>query len=134
MPRRRLLAAATSTTLFGAAALAQSSERRVVVTFDSQGRARFDDTLSEFEVVAYAVTLRSGQSLELDLASSNTFNCFDIHAPGVTKPVYVGADGGNRHVHVARVPGEHLVKVYLLRLAARDGQSANYTLALGLKD
>ena len=130
MTRRLLLIAAVATTALPAA-FAQDMERRVPVTFDagSSGRS-FNDTISDFEAVTYVVTLRQGQSLHVQLATSNISNCFDIHAPGKARPIYFGGDSGNTHQLLAEVSGEYLVRVYLLRLAARDGQSAQYTLEL----
>lgn len=110
--------------------LAQDAERRVQVAVDPPQKHSFTDTITEYESVLYAVQMRVGDTLRVELASSNAANCFDIHAPGTAKPVYVGADSGNTHDYVARTEGEHVVRVYLLRFAARDGQSAQFTLEL----
>lgn len=121
--------------LVASAAFSQNAERRVPVTFANGKATRsFDDSISEFEVVTYAVTLHKGQSLRVMLASTNASNCFDIHAPGTLKPIYVGGDSGSTHQLQAQTSGEYLVKVFLLRLAARDGQTAQYTLELQASD
>jgi hypothetical protein len=131
-PRRQLLiavalaVAAATPTVFS-----QDSEYRVRVTFDEGSTERsFDDTIGGFEEVSYVVPLRQGQSLFVSLASNNISNCFDIYAPNVTKPVYVGGDSGSTHRLLARTSGDYRVKVFLLRLAAREDQSAHYTLEL----
>lgn len=126
--RRRVVAALLAAS--AAPLMAQNAERRVRVRTDPQHRHSFTDAITEYEAVLYAVQMREGQSLRVALASNNAANCFDIHAPGVAKPVYVGADSGNTHLYVARTGGEHVVRVYLLRFAARDGQSAQFTLEL----
>jgi hypothetical protein len=131
--QRRQLLRAIAATMVASAAFSQNAERRVPVTFADGNTARsFDDSISDFEVVTYVVTLRKGQSLRVMLATTNASNCFDIHAPGVAKPVYVGGDSGSTHQLQAQIPGEYLVKVFLLRLAARDGQTAQYTLELSV--
>lgn len=107
-------------------------ERRVTVTFDETASRSFEDEIVEYEAVFYTVSLRKGQTLHVVLATNNPSSCFDIYAPNVTKPVFVGADSGSTHDFVAQTAGEHVVKVFLLRLAARDGQSARYTLELKL--
>lgn len=112
------------------AAHAGDPERRVVVSMQGSAARNFEDSIIDFEVVAYVVPLRQGQSLRVMLATNNASNCFDIYAPGVAKPIYVGDDSGNNHQLVAQVSGDYVIKVYLLRLAARDGQTANYTLDL----
>ena len=112
-------------------ALSQQAERRVQVKPDATGAMQgFEDSISEFEAVAYVIPLRAGQSLHVQLASTNAANCFDIHAPDEPKPVFVGGESGNFHQLRAVKAGNHVVRVYLLRFAARDGQSARYTLEL----
>ena len=128
--RRRLLLAAVTGTA-AAAIWPQDAERRVRVTFeDGKPTRSFDDRISDYEAVSYVVPLRQGQSLHALLATNNASSCFDIHAPNKPKPVYVGGDSGNDYTLLAQVPGDHIVRVFLLRLAARDGQSADYTLEL----
>jgi hypothetical protein len=126
-----LIAAAAVAVASGA--VAGDPERRVRVELASGSTMRnFEDSISDFEVVSYVVPLRQGQSLRIMLATNNASNCFDIYAPGTPKPIYVGDDSGNSHQLLAQTAGDYLVKVYLLRLAARDGQTANYTLELNV--
>ena len=93
----------------------------------------FKDSISEYDAVSYVVSLQQGQDLQVTLASSNAANCFDIHAPGEAKPFFVGADSGNSHRLHVRSSGPYTVRVFLLRFAARDGQSADYALEFALK-
>jgi hypothetical protein len=113
------------------AAFPQEAERRVAVQLvEGDAPYRFEDSISDFEAVSYVVPLRQGQSLHVMLASSNASNCFDVYAPNAAKPLYVGSDSGNVHELQAKISGDYVVKVFLLRFAARDGQSARYTLEL----
>jgi hypothetical protein len=113
--------------------LSQEAERRVRVAL-AEGNAalNFEDENRDFEAVSYVVPLRQRQWLHVLLATDNASNCFDIHAPGEPRPVYVGADSGNTCQLLAPTTGDYTVRVFLLRLAARDGQSARYTLELKL--
>jgi hypothetical protein len=114
-----------------APALPQDAEVRVPVTFTAGAMQRsFEGAISDFEVMTYVVALRQGESLRIQLASNNASNCFDIHGPESAKPIYLGAESGSTHVHKVQKSGEYLVKVFLLRLAARDGQTAQYALEL----
>jgi hypothetical protein len=130
--RRQLLIAAAAA-VAAPAILAGDPERRVRVALASGSNAQsFEDTIIDFEVVSYVVPLQQGQSLRVLLATNNASNCFDVYAPGISKPIYVGDESGNSHQLLAQASGDYVVKVYLLRLAARDGQTANYTLELKL--
>ncbi len=105
------------------------------VVFDDARAARsFTHVVDGFNEVSYVVALREGQSLQVSLASNNISNCFDIYAPGATKPFYSSGDSGNTHQLLATTAGDYVVRVFLLRLAARDNQSAQYTLELNLAD
>jgi hypothetical protein len=90
----------------------------------------FADSIGGFEAVAYLVSVQEGQTLDVSLATNNLSNCFDIFAPGSEKPFFLGDDSGTSHHFRAVQGGEYVVKVYLLRLAARDNQTAHFTLAL----
>jgi hypothetical protein len=130
--RRQLLVASVAGTV-ATASFPQSADRRISVVLErGKAAASFEASISDFEADAYVIPLRRGQSLEVLLATNNASNCFDIHAPGETKPVYVGAESGNTHRLPVQTSGDHVVRVFLLRLAARDGQSARYTLELKL--
>jgi len=108
---------------------AQDVERRVPLALQAgQAAARLEDSIEAFEAVAYVVPLQAGQTLQVALASSNLAQVFDIHAPDLPKPVFSGGDAGNSARLRAKVAGDYVIRAYLLRFAARDGQSARYTL------
>jgi len=127
--RRRFLAAVLAGAILPAVA-AESDETVRVALQPGDGARAFNGFITEYEAVAYLVPLRQGESLQVVLATNNAANCFDIHAPGIDKPVYVGSESGNQHQLVAARSGDYIVRVFLLRFAARDGQSADYTLEL----
>lgn len=119
--------------LAAAPVFAQESGAPVRVTFDDGHVARrFEDAIDGFNEVSYVIGLREGQSLQVSLASNNISNCFDIYAPGATKPFYLGGESGSSHQLRATTAGDYVVRVFLLRLAARDNQYAQYTLELTL--
>ena len=113
---------------------AEAAERNVPVSLQPDGKMlTFRDSISEYDAISYAVPLQKGQALQVTLASSNAASCFDIHAPGEAKPFFVGADSGNSHrLHVPS-SGTYVIRVFLLRFAARDGHSAEYALELTLE-
>lgn len=128
--RRRLFATVMAVAVLYRAHAQDAGRQLRLAADDLRAMRSFEDTISDFESVSYVVALRRGQSLNVVLASTNAASCFDIHAPGLEKPVYIGGESGNRHQLVAQADGEYAVRVFLLRFAARDGQSARYTLEL----
>lgn len=117
--------------LLACAASAQDARRDVLVTLPAAPATQtFNDALGGFETVDYRVTLHVGERLHVHLATSNLSNCFDIYAPGAEKPLFQGGNSGAEHLLAATTAGEYRIRVYLLRFAARDYQSAEYTLTL----
>lgn len=92
------------------------------------------DSIGGFERVHYVVAARAGQTLTVALATSNLSNTFNIIAPGADKPLYVGGDSGNQHSMRVPADGDYVIDVHLLRFAARDYQSAEYTFSVALQD
>jgi hypothetical protein len=126
--RRRILATAVAATL-AATAFSQDVARQARLALEAgQASTHIEDSIEAFESVSYVVPLQAGQTLQVALASSNLAQVFDIHAPDAAKPVFVGGESGNAARLTAKITGEFVIRVYLLRFAARDGQSARYTM------
>jgi hypothetical protein len=121
--------------LMAAPLLAQNAVRSERVTFDDGSSARsLMDAIAGFERVHYLVSARAGQVLTVDLATSNLSNTFDISVPAAPKPFFVGGDSGNSHSFRVPATGDYTIDVHLLRFAARDYQSAQYTLSVTLTE
>lgn len=115
--------------------LAQDAVRSERVIFEEGHAARsLVDSIAGFERVHYVVSARAGQLLTVSLASSNLSNTFDISAAAAPKPFFVGGDAGNTHSFRIQASGDYIIDVHLLRFAARDYQSAQYTLSVALAE
>jgi hypothetical protein len=118
-----------------APSLAQDAVRSERVTFEEGSMVRsLMDAIAGFERVRYLVSARAGQVLKVELATSNLSNTFDISAPSALKPFFVGGDSGNSHSFRVPATGDYTIDVHLLRFAARDYQSAQYTLSVTLAE
>jgi hypothetical protein len=91
-----------------------------------------EQSIEGFEYIDYQFTLAKDQTLKLSLVTDNPSNTFDVYAPAAEKPLFQGEHSGNELVLKATESGVYTVRVYLLRLAARDYQFASYSLALNL--
>jgi hypothetical protein len=113
--------------------LAQNAQRseRIELTTAAPVLVR-SDRIEGFESVNYLVTLSAGQALKISLATNNISGSFRVYAAQRKQPLIDGDIVGNPHVFTTATAGEYIIQVYLLRLAARDYQSAEYTLELGL--
>jgi hypothetical protein len=91
-----------------------------------EGEIRGDDT------VDYLVAGEAGQALSVDLAASNASLYFNILPERSEEALFIGSTSGN--VADIRLPatGTYVVRVYLMRNAARRNEAAVFSLGIGL--
>ncbi len=123
--------AAFALAVFGVAAAAQDirSER---VTFQpgAQG-AIVTGVIAGRETVDYLLNAREGQAANISMATSNTSTYFNILAPGQTEiAFFVGSTSGNQFEGRLPASGDYRIRVYLMRNAARRGETAEYRLEM----
>ena len=88
-------------------------------------------TLKGYQLADYLIPLEAGQSVVMQLKTSNPSSYFNVDAPGATDgAMFIGSTSGNRFETVAPVTGDYLVRVYLMRSAARRNELARYTLSV----
>ena len=75
---------------------------------------------------------RAGQTLKVEMKGSHPQNYFNLTPPGSGWPMFVGSSSGDRVERVLPVDGLYVVRVYLMRAAARRDAVSQYTLTLGL--
>lgn len=88
-------------------------------------------TITGYQSVTYLVDLRAGQMLDVDMRTSNRSNYFNIMAPRANTALFVGSNSaGNGYRGRTTVSGTYRIDVYIMRNAARRGESARYTLTV----
>ena len=84
--------------------------------------------------VDYLVRAAAGQTLTVTIKASNPQNYFNVLPPGTSlanPAMFVGSGGGGFKA-VLPVDGDYAVRVYLMRPAARRGESSQYTLTIAV--
>lgn len=89
-----------------------------------EGRIKGDQS------VRYSVGVSAGQTMDVQLDTDNASNYFNITAPGASEALYNSSISGNGTSFVVPSSGNYIIDVYLMRNAARRGESANYDLTL----
>lgn len=89
-------------------------------------------TITGRDFVDYQVIGTRSQTLYVDLLTSNSANYFNILRSGSSQVLFVGSTAGT--VAGVRLPesGTYLIRVYLMRSAARRGETAEYSLGVSL--
>jgi len=80
---------------------------------------------------SFLVNLRAGQTLTVTLESSKGAANFNVTAPGAEQAMFIGSISGNTMTEVIPSSGDYKVDLFLMRSAARRGETANFTLTIG---
>jgi hypothetical protein len=82
-------------------------------------------------MVDYVVRAAAGQTLSVKLQRTNAQNYFNVMPPGSTGSAMFVGDSGENYTGVLPADGDYIVRVYLMRPAARRGEISDYTLTVG---
>lgn len=103
----------------------------VPLTVDAGEAKRVSGTLKGYRLADYRLPLEAGQTVRLELRSGKPAAYFNLQAPGADAgAMFIGSIAGERFDTVAPVSGDYLVRVYLMRSAARRNELARYTLSV----
>jgi len=93
-----------------------------------KGRLKGDAT------VDYVIGARAGQTLAVTLKRSSGQNYFNVNPPGMEVSMFVGSSDSTGTAFKSLLPadGDYVVRLYLMRAAARRGESSDYTLTVGV--
>ena len=91
-----------------------------------KGQIKGDTTID------YVVRAAAGQTLSVKLQKSNGQNYFNVLPPGSTGSAMFVGDSGENYSGTLPTDGDYAVRVYLMRPAARRGESSSYTLTVGV--
>lgn len=117
-----------------AAALGADSELRKerVALAKGASSATVQGQVKGHETVDYLVDARAGRTISVRLEPSNGSNYFNVLPPGsADAAMHVGQDG---EAYTGMLPddGDHAIRVYLMRNAARRGETSDFKLTIGV--
>lgn len=92
------------------------------------------DSLQGYETVDYVLSAREGQTMRVSLQTSNRFAFFNVLPPGGGEALFNASIDGNAFDAVLEESGDHVVRVYLMRNAARRGEVARFRLDISIVD
>jgi hypothetical protein len=115
------------------AAFAQARTETVRFPRGTSGTT-IENTITGNESVRYSIGVSAGQTMDVELDTDNSSNYFNITAPGASEALFNGSVSGNSTSFVIPSSGNYIVDVYLMRNAARRGETANYDLTLYIEN
>ncbi len=88
------------------------------------------DTISGYDGIDYIVRVTAGQRLAATLRTSNPSSYLNIKSRGSSEALFNGSVDGNIGDVIVPSSGDYIVEVYLMRNAARRGESADFSLTV----
>jgi hypothetical protein len=91
-------------------------------------------SLSGSQTIDYVLGARAGQTLAVTLSASNPQAYFNVLPPGSDEAVFIGSTSGSHYEGRLQTDGDHRIRVYLMRSAARRGERADFRLRISITD
>lgn len=119
--------------LLALAAPAAAQIRTVPVTFAKGATsATVKGSIKGDATIDYTVSARAGQTLAVSFKPSNAAAYFNVLPPGSAEAIFIGSTSGNSFTGTLPASGNTAIRVYLMRSAARRGESADFTLTIAV--
>ena len=132
LPLAAAMLTATAATLpFATIAEAQTAKPERVQFAKGTSAKTIKGTLKGDQSRLFVVNLRAGQTLTVKLVASNASNYFNVTAPGAEQAMFIGSSSGNTMKEVIPSSGDYTIDLYLMRNAARRGDTSNFTITIG---
>lgn len=94
--------------------------------------SRVSGSITGYETMNYLLNVRSGQSINVSMATANNATYFNIVPPGEDTASYNGSINGNMYEGVAKKSGDYRIEVYMMRSAARRDEKADFSLEVAV--
>jgi hypothetical protein len=107
--------------------LAETVTRQVSFPAGSTG-ATITGAITGDDAVRYLLGARAGQSMMVEMTTTNASAYFNITAPGATEALHIGSVAGNSFDGTLPAGGNYAVEVYLMRNAARRTETAEFAI------
>jgi hypothetical protein len=93
--------------------------------------AVIEGSITGYESVDYVLGAGKGQYMNINMATDNSANYFNILAPGENETaMFIGSTSGTQYEGILPASGDYKVRVYMMRNAARREETANYRLEM----
>ncbi len=109
--------------------------RKVPVHFKKgASQATIHGRIKGRETIDYVLRARAGQTMTVNLKTSNPMAYFNVLPPGSDEAIFIGQVGGAHFEGKLPESGDYRIRVYLIPAAARRNESAKYTLTVKVTD
>lgn len=107
--------------------------RQAVQFAKGASSAQLRGTIKGDRGIDYTLNARAGQTVSVKLKTSNASSYININPPGSEDAaMFIGSSSGSEAKLLLPVEGTYVIRVYLMRNAARRNESAAYTLGVAV--
>ncbi len=125
------LTVTAATVPFATIAEAQTAKPERVQFAKGKSAKTIKGTLKGDQSRLFVVNLRAGQTMTVKLNASNGSTYFNVTAPGAQQAMFIGSTSGNTMQEVIPSSGDYTIDLYMMRNAARRGETTNFTITIG---
>jgi hypothetical protein len=91
-------------------------------------------SITGYQDIDYIVNAAAGQTMTVKMKSNINSNYFLVYGPGNTETALYNSDAGEQTwTTTLTQSGDHTIRVYLMRSAARNNVKANFTVTVTVK-
>lgn len=126
-----MMAVAAAALPFATIAEAQTAKPERVQFAKGKSSKVIKGTIKGEQSRLFVVNLRAGQTLTVTLVPSNASTYFNVTAPGAEQAMFIGSSSGTTMKEVVPSSGDYTIDLYLMRNAARRGDTSNFTITIG---
>lgn len=92
-------------------------------------------SITGYQDIDYIVNAAAGQTMTVTLKTNKTSNYFLVYGPNDSETAIYNSDAGEQTwTSTLQQSGDHVVRVYLYRNAARNNVKANFTVTVTVKN
>lgn len=88
------------------------------------------NSIMGYEAVEYRIKVSAGQRMAVSMQTNNGSNYFNVTAPGAQQALHIGSIDGDSASFTVPSSGDYRIQVYLMRNAARRGETADFALSV----
>lgn len=108
---------------------ASAAKTTLVVKFKpGESSATVSGSIQGYDMTTYLLAAKKGQALSIRFEPDNTSCAFNLIAPGASDAIFNGSISGTEFAGPLPADGTYSSMAYLMRNAARRGETCNFKL------